>query len=134
MKIDQALNLIREYLNDVSLFMKYFKQKYYREDVLRAWHDKTISQNGNVSDTIEYELHGVGCCIFFPNREVDFDFGPGSRSDGFDLWRLKKYLKQRPDISKTLSIEELETSFNALIDSGRIAQNFQGCHLYFFQN
>ena len=134
MSINQTLSLINEYLNDVRMFIKCFKIKYHREDVLRAWHDGVIPQSGNVTDTIEYELHGIGCCIFLPNREIDFDFGPELRSDGFDLWRLKKYLNQRSDISKHLSIQELEITFNNLVKNGTICKIYQNSNLYFFQN
>lgn len=134
MNINQTLNLINEYLNDVRMFIKYFKEKYHREDVILAWRDGDIPQSGNVTDTIEYELHGIGCCIFFPDREIDFDFGPEMRSDGFDLWRLKKYLNQRPDISKHLSIEDLETTFNNLVKNGTIGKTYPNSNLYFFQN
>ena len=102
--------------------------------MLRAWHDGDIPQSGSVTDTIEYELHGIGCCIFFPDREIDFDFGPELSSDGFDLWRLKKYLNKRPDISKYLSIEGLEATFNNLVISGKIGKTYQNSDLYFFQD
>lgn len=134
MSIDQTVNLINEYLNDICIFIKYFKEKYHREDILRAWHDGDVPQSGNVTDTIEYELHGIGCSIFILNREIDFDFGPELRSDGFDLWRLKKYLNQRSDISKHLSIEELETAFDCLVKNGTIGKVYLNSNLYFFLN
>ena len=72
---NQILSLINEYLKDIHVFMVYFEKKYKRKDVLRAWHDGDIPQSGKVTDSIEYELHGIGCSIFFPDRELDFDFG-----------------------------------------------------------
>lgn len=104
------------------------------QDVLRAWHDGTIPKSGNVTDIIEYELHGIGCFVFFPDREVNFDFGPELWADGFDLWRLKDYLNNRPDISKSLSKDELETNFYDLIKRGVIKKIYQTSNLYFFRN
>lgn len=128
----EILNIITDYLNDIHIFMKYFKEKYHREDVLRAWHERSIPKEGNVTDEIEYELHGAGCCILFPDREVDFDFGPNSRFDGFDLWRLKRYLKQRPNLTNTFILDELEIAFNSLVEDGSIFK-FDNSSLYFFK-
>lgn len=128
---NQTLNLINEYLNDIRIFMKYFKEKYHIEDILRAWHDGDIPQSSHITDTVEYELHGIGCYIFFPDREINFDFGPESRSDGFDLWRLKGYLNQRPDIARYLSKEELEIAFDNLIKEGVIKKIYQNSNLFF---
>lgn len=133
MRTNQTLNLINEYLKDVRIFIKYFEEKYHRKDVLQAWHDGDIPQSGNITDTAGYELHGIGCYIFFPDREINFDFGPELRSDGFDLWRLKGYLNQRPDIANHLSKEELEVAFNNLEKEGVIKKIYQNSNLYFFQ-
>ncbi|MFZ2315431.1 MAG: hypothetical protein WAW86_07220 [Gammaproteobacteria bacterium] len=128
------VNLINDYLDDIQIFMKLFKDKYQREDVLRAWHEGSIPKSGSVTDKVEYELHGVGCCVYFPHREVDFDFGPGSRFDGFDLWRLKQYLSQREDLSGYLSKDDLESEFNRLIENNEIEKVYSNSSLYFFKN
>lgn len=133
MSTKQTLNLIESYLNDIQLFMKHFSKKYNRNDVLRAWHDGDILQQGNITDDIEYELHGIGCCIIFPDKEVEFDFGPESRFDGFDLWRLKGYLEQCPTFSAKLSEKDLEASFNALVKDGAINKVYESSNLYFFR-
>lgn len=59
MNVNQVLILIKDYQNDIQIFMKYFKDKYQREDVLRAWHSGDIPQLVNVTDTVEYELHSI---------------------------------------------------------------------------
>lgn len=130
----QILNLIKDYQNDVKLFMKLFNEKYARKDIIRAWHDGDIPQNGKVTDTIEYELHGIGCCVFFPDREIDFDFGPNLRTDGFDLWRLKQYIKQNTNPGKYPTNDELEVSFNQLAECGAIKKIYENSNLYFFND
>lgn len=130
-----VLNLIQDYLGDIRLIINLFKKKYGRTDILRAWHEGVIPQCGNIGDTAEYELHGIGCSVFFPDRNVDFDFGPEQRIDGFDLWRLKKYLDQRPDVKKYINGEKLEIFFDQLIESKIIVKEYQNSNLYFlFEN
>ncbi len=130
----KILDLIKDYQNDVELFMKLFNEKYARKDVIRAWHDGDIPQAGEVANTIEYELHGIGCCVFFPDREIDFDFGPELRTDGFDLWRLKQYVKRNENSKKYPISDELDISFNRLIKSGKIKKTYKNSNLYFLSD
>jgi hypothetical protein len=132
---DKVIELIKEYLTDVEIFMSKFYEKFQRRDVLRAWREKIIPQNGRISNEIEYELHGIGCRIYFHDRIVDFDFGPSQRIDGFDVWRLEKYLQSRNDSSLSMTRDELQDGFNKLISMNIIEKKFldQNCHLYFFK-
>lgn len=134
MSNQKTLSLIKDYQRDVKLFMKLFYEKYYRKDVLRAWHDGEVPQEGKLTDSVEYELHGIGCCVFFPDREVDFDFGPDLRVDGFDLWRLQQYIKRNANPEKYPSLDELEVSFKNLVESGRIKKIYNNSNLYFFSD
>ncbi len=86
--------LIVEYLKEVEQGLKLIDQKIGRRDILAAWRQKLLPRKGVLQDGIEYELHGIGCCLIFPDHMVDFDFAPGGRSDGFDLWRLGLYVRQ----------------------------------------
>lgn len=129
-----TIQLINSYIADIQIFMKLFEKKYGRSDVMRAWRDGTISQFGSVTDSIEYELHGIGCCIFFPDREVDFDFAPERRTDGFDLWRLTRYLNHYSDFKKDLNEKILETSFKHLLEIGVIKKLYPNSNLYFLDS
>ena len=102
MKKHILLNLIADYQEEIKKFMKTFKNEYNRKDILRAWHEGVIEKEGSLPGGVEYELHGIGCRIYYSNIEVDFDFGPNNRFDGFDLWRLKEYLSFRKDLQKNL--------------------------------
>lgn len=41
--------------------------------------------------TIQYHYHGIGLCVEYPDREIDWDFGHNGRMDGFDAWRLLRF-------------------------------------------
>jgi hypothetical protein len=73
----------------------------------------------------------------FPQRqrdfEIDFDFGPRGRSDGFDLWRLSKYARQfKNRFPEYQQKSRLEEAFEELKRNGVITQSFPAeCLLYF---
>lgn len=87
----QLENLITDYQSWVAHGIKLFQNKIGDEYPIRAWRKGMLSQNGFLGEDIEYNFHGIGCVFFFPNCEVDFDYGPNRRYDGFDLWRLRIY-------------------------------------------
>lgn len=125
--------VIAEYLQAVEKGLKLFDQKAGRRDILAAWHEGVLPREGGLLDDVEYKLHGIGCWISFQGYEIDFDFSPDGRSDGFDLWRLGKYVKQFPErfpmFQKT---EQLEVAFEQLKQCGVIVQIYpQQSTLYF---
>ncbi len=126
-----VLNLIKDYLNEVRGFMECFSGEYGRSDMLKAWREGLIEKDGSLPGGIDYELHGIGCRIYKSDCELDFDFGPENRTDGFDLWRLKGYLSQRTDIQKILDIDDLSISFNELESEGVIVKLYGNSSLYF---
>lgn len=132
MKKDVVVSLISDYMRDVRIINDLFAKKYQRKDLLRAWREKVIPQYGIIGDNIEYGFHGIGCCVVFPDREVDFDFGPENRIDGFDLWRLTIYLESRKDIT-TITAKELEEIFNSLIES-EVVVRMPDSRLYISKN
>jgi len=128
-------NAIHEYLGVIENSLKLFEQRFGRRDVLSAWRQGVLSKDGMLTDDVEYELHGVGCYVSSPSFDIDFDFGPGGRSDGFDLWRLGKYLGQFPErFPEYQDKGHLEAAFEQLIKSGMISQKFpEQSSLYFFE-
>jgi hypothetical protein len=66
-------------------------------DLLTAVESGTVSRRGTLADGTHYRFHGVGCAVDGPRVCVDFDFGPGGRTDGFDAWRLHLFAEQFPD-------------------------------------
>ncbi|MFJ3008834.1 DUF6896 domain-containing protein [Pseudomonas fluorescens] len=89
--------LITDFLEDVESTLKLLEKKFGSRSLHQLWKDKKISQRGEVSEGISYQLHGIGCMIEFPDHCIDFDFGPNERTDGFDAWRLFNYACDHPE-------------------------------------
>jgi hypothetical protein len=86
---------------------------------LRLWRSGKIKRCGVVKNDITYELHGTGCAVSLPRVHVDFDYGPGGRVDGFDVWRLFVYASELPQkYPKYQSKKFLETDFERYVTSG----------------
>jgi hypothetical protein len=41
-------------------------------------------------------LHGIGCRINLSTGSVDFNYGPNGEINGFDVWRLYNFARERP--------------------------------------
>jgi len=89
------MTVIADYLTDVKKCMELFKKKIGDKHPIKAWRDKTLSKSGQLSKNINYDFHGVGCCVEFPNYCVDFDFGKDGQSNGFDEWRIASYIDEK---------------------------------------
>jgi hypothetical protein len=126
--------LIDDYLADVANGIDLFKLKIGDKNPLKAWRDNDIPQKGNLTDDVKYELHGIGCLLVYPEYEVDFDFGPDERIDGFDLWRLSQYVAGRvnryPEYEDT---NNLKRDFEQAVNNGEISKiDHPYCNLYFY--
>lgn len=126
---------ILDYLQVVESGLVLFDQKFETRDILKAWHKGALPKDGRLSDDVEYELHGVGCHIFFPEFDVDFDFAPDNRIDGFDSWRLWKYVRQfEARYPEFQDKRRLETAFEEMMATGALVQKFAPqCQLYFLE-
>ncbi len=91
-----------------------------RDDLLRAWRSGGIPKDGVISG-IEFSFHGVGCRATVDGVEVDFDFGPDGRTDGFDAWRLWYFARQNPKrYPQFKRLEDVEAALEGLARSGEI--------------
>lgn len=92
------LRLIADYQRRVATFVKAAQAKYGKDDLLAAWLAGDTPQDGMLDDQkgTRFTFHGVGCCVTSVDAEVDFDFGPEGRCDGFDGWRLWTLAESRP--------------------------------------
>ncbi len=126
--------VIDDYQEGVSRGLSLFKQQIGDMPPLVAWQKKKIPQQGKLSGEIEYQFHGIGCLLIFPEYEVDFDFGPDNRSDGFDLWRLTQYVSSR--LGKYPKYEDegrLKNDFEQAIEQGEVGKlDHPYCNLYFY--
>ena len=125
--------VIDDYLSKVEQGVSLFKKQLGDKHPLQAWGNKDIPQRGKLSDAIEYEFHGIGCALIFSDCEVDFDFGPDDRVDGFDLWRLTQYLLSCPNKYPDYSADKIKKDFeNALEHKAITKLTHPYCNLYFY--
>ncbi len=85
-----------------------------------AWVLLRIPQSGELSGGVHYFKHGYGCTVYLPFREVDFDFGKEGQIDGFDLWRLVDFAKDRLNTYGFTSEQDVKAAFQAAVKSGKI--------------
>ncbi len=125
--------LISDYLADVQKGISLFKEKIGDTHPLSAWRNDGLPQKGKLSDDVEYQFHGVGCLLIFPEHEVDFDFGLGGRVDGFDLWRLNLYVESSPEkYSYYNGNDLLKKDFELAVEKGEIGKlGDPNCNLYY---
>jgi len=97
-------------------------------------HDSTKHDILNLALTnVEYQFHGIGCLLIFSDREVDFDFGPENRTDGFDLWRLTEYTLSCPEkYPEYKDKDKLKQDFENAVQQEMITKlDNPYCNLYF---
>jgi hypothetical protein len=124
-------DLITDFLSKVEIGTELLQKKFGTRNILRLWRSKQIERCGEITDEIQYELHGVGCAIHFPSESVDFDYGSNSRIDGFDVWRLYIYALDRPLIyEKYCDKKTLEKEFKEFISLNRIEKMSINDNLY----
>ncbi|HEX8286877.1 MAG TPA: hypothetical protein VF556_02720 [Pyrinomonadaceae bacterium] len=76
--------------------------------------------------TIEYNFHGIGLCVTFPNRDIDWDFGYDGRLDGFDMWRLWIFATQGTNhFPEFKEKETLEKAFKEAENLGIFHKQFK---------
>lgn len=110
---------------------RYLQEKFGTRNILRLWRSGNIERCGEVIDGIEYELHGIGCAIYFPTDSVDFDYGSNNRIDSFDEWRLYIYATDRPlRYKKYTNMKFLERESKTYIDARRIKKMSPSDDLY----
>jgi putative acetyltransferase len=68
-----------------------------------------------------YSFHGIGLRVqLAPKLHIDWDIGHGGRMDGFDDWRLRKFLAERPELQRILPLDSLDEVLGAAVRDGSI--------------
>jgi len=133
------LDLIQDYISCASYMCKAMKYNFNtNETLLRSRRINLIPQHGYLPEGISFSFHGIGCYFEFENGEIDIDFGPNDRCDGFDSYRLYNFLEQ----TKKESYLELhnktifQKEFDSLISEGVIVQSEDqvASHLFYLKN
>ncbi|MGF0242593.1 DUF6896 domain-containing protein [Rhodococcus sp. IEGM1300] len=125
--------LIDDFLAQVERATDLLEDKFGKKCVLQLWRKNDIPRSGEILDGISYELHGVGCRVYFPEMCIDFDYGPSERIDGFDVWRLYIYACEVPlRHPKYLNEDALKQDFHDYVSLGKIERIFESMsNLYF---
>jgi hypothetical protein len=117
---DDELQLIREYQGAVQTIVAALRHTYSQQDLLAARRSGEIPQRAAIGG-VEFAFHGVGCRGRVGGIEVDFDFGPDGRTDGFDAWRLWTFATQSPTRYPGFQRrEDVEAALLALETKGEI--------------
>ena len=114
-------SLIDDFLSQVEKATDLLEQRFGQKCILRLWRTEQIPQRGEIVDGVRYELHGVGCRVYFPELCVDFDYGPEGRIDVFDAWRLYIYACEVPLIHpKYTDQNALKLDLDEYVKIGRV--------------
>jgi hypothetical protein len=71
-----------------------------------------------------YRKHGYGCCVTFPDGEVDFDFGDCGEIDGFfNAFSLYLFAADRLSTFGFDSQREVESVFEAALQAGEFRRS-----------
>ena len=122
------LRLISEYQLSVLGFVQAIRRRFKvdeGEHILVALRDGRVPEVGSLDDRYEtrFRFHGCGCAFESDRGEVDFDFGPGGRHDGFDGWRLWIFAKSRPeDYPMFQRLEIVESVLGELVTEGVVVR------------
>ncbi|MCV2220511.1 DUF6896 domain-containing protein [Pseudomonas mercuritolerans] len=109
--------LINDFIAMVESSTLVFEKKFGTRDIRRLWRTKAIKRCGRVTRGVKYELHGIGCRINLSTGSVDFNYGPNGEINGFDVWRLYNFARERPSkykkyCDKKIIEKELEEYIN----------------------
>lgn len=121
------MKLIKTYQDTVKKVQGLFKQHFNIDNPMH-WRDISLPRKGclDKDKKIFYAFHGVGCEVIFPKFSIDFDFGHEGRIDGFNLWFLKLFAKEKKaQFPELVNGELLEHLFNEASSNGEIAQIFK---------
>lgn len=85
-----------------------------------AWTEADIPQKGLLDGNIAYIKHGVGCTVYLSDGKVDFDFGRHGEINGFDLWRLFLFARERQEVYGFESHGALESCLETAVSGGHL--------------
>lgn len=131
------IHLVKAYQASVDYAVNELRESLSCDDLLKGFNERTIPQEGELVSGNSYYFHGVGCVFTLKGRDVNFDFGPSNRNDGFDLWRLEQFVDEHADKYELFynDKEELKQEFCRLERDGIIFNPkwFPGTSLYYFK-
>jgi len=129
----ELLGIIAQYQNAVSnLFPKVAKHLNILLPITNTeWVGVDAEQRGETKDGIKYFMHGYGIDMTDGNIRVDFDLGEKGEINGFDAWRLSKFLEDNNIESSFVDDKEIEKELKEAEESGEII--YSGYILYYLK-
>lgn len=106
------LELIQLYQGKVNEVLTVFKQKWGNEFPVVGRRHLSIPRVGRFPKygVKRYAFHGIGLYTNLNGIEVDFDFGPDGRTDGFDWWILYQFADNFPERFRVFNESEVVES------------------------
>lgn len=121
--MDDALRaVVRAFQADVQRGLALFRLHRNAEDIW-DWRSLGLEQTGHLDPDKRhaYFFHGIGCRVRLDRTTyIDWDFGHEGRVDGFDLWRLRQFLEDRPRLQASVPLNTLDALFDAAVREGSI--------------
>jgi len=114
---------LKQYLSYVDQANRALSQHFEEADVFAAYRLKRIPKEGKlVSPELTYCFHGSGCYVTFEvgALTVNFDFGPGGRTDGMDPWKVSIFYQDNEVFEEPFDSVAFERQFLKLVDSGKL--------------
>lgn len=120
----QLVDLIREYQAKVheALVLMYRSGMRMPSSNLR-WIEADIPQEGLLDGGIAYVKHGIGCTVYLPDGEVDFDFGRLGEINGFDVWRLFRFAGENLSMYGFENQDTLAKCFETAVSEGHLVRS-----------
>ncbi|WP_407667150.1 DUF6896 domain-containing protein [Myxococcus qinghaiensis] len=115
-----VIELIHQYLQMVQHLSQRLTESFGVSELLSGRREKTIPRAGTTDSGLEYRFHGNGCWISDGARQVDFDWMPDGRIDGFDAWRLHRFSDDNPAVVGVRTHDEVQTELDGLRGRGSI--------------
>ena len=117
------MTLIKIYLDLTSYCSNLLHNRYQiNGNLLKAKNEGIIPKEGRIENT-KFKFHGKGCRFWNNKFEVEVDFGPNGRYDGFDFFRIQTfYLKNKGRYIKADIFEPTLEEFNKLVLNNSIGK------------
>ncbi|UVL42179.1 hypothetical protein LOY55_08730 [Pseudomonas sp. B21-040] len=120
---DSLEQLVSDFLSMVDKATDLLEEKFGTRCILRLWRANKIEQCGVIVGDITYELHAVGCAVYFPDLCIDFDYGPEGRTDCFDALRLYMFACESPEkFKKYTDKKQIKAEFEEYLTMGELSR------------
>lgn len=97
-----------------------------------TWFFLDIEPVGKTSCGIKYSKHGIGLRMETDHIDLDFDFGGAGELDGFDPWKIWKFIEANKIKCPYKSFKEIYDLFIQAEKEGKLVVDNSVENLYYF--